>query len=151
MDAIFVGCLKAVYEELPGSTWVESVEQFSDVFEGHRVVLIDPNRSQPFDVGFAAVLAVTTDGDVGEWDVHDLVHPDTPTSVVAARVRRWVSRKASNARLLHDLRAPIGVLMGNCQLLKEEVCGPVTPRQEKALAAMESAVARFTQALDKVR
>ena len=151
MDAIFLGCLKAVHEHLPGSTWVDTAAEFAAAFDGQRVVVVNPAQCDPVDVGFAAVLAVTADGTVGDWRVDDLVHPDTPVPVLAERVRRWVDRKAANARLVHDLRAPVGVLMGNCQLLMEGLCGPITPRQEKALAAMERAVERFVVEIERAR
>jgi signal transduction histidine kinase len=152
MDAIFVGCLTQLQSQLPGAAFVEGAAGFKRAFHAHRVVVVDPALDPAdFDTGFAAVLALSADGEVGEWTVEELLDPASEDAVNIARVRLWIEHKAARARLVHDLRAPIGVLLGNCQLLKEGLCGPVTPRQTKALDAMERAVTRLTEQIDRAR
>lgn len=152
MDAIFVGCFAQLQSQLPGAAFVDDAGGFKRAFHAHRVVVVDPALDPgDFDTGFAAVLAVSASGQAGDWSVQELLDPTSADDVNIARVRLWIEHKAERAHVVHDLRAPIGVLLGNCQLLKEGLCGPVTPRQTKALDAMERAISRLVEQIDRAR
>jgi signal transduction histidine kinase len=49
--------------------------------------------------------------------------------------------------LAHDLRTPLGIILGNAELIKEGVYGPVTPRQVEALQRIEAHAERLSEEL----
>ncbi|HJN75278.1 MAG TPA: histidine kinase dimerization/phospho-acceptor domain-containing protein [Myxococcota bacterium] len=50
--------------------------------------------------------------------------------------------------LAHDLRNPLGVILGNAELVKEGVYGELTPKQEAALATIERQAERLADMLE---
>ncbi|MCP4916990.1 MAG: hypothetical protein GY913_08700 [Proteobacteria bacterium] len=53
-------------------------------------------------------------------------------------------------RIVHDLRNPLGIIIGNAELLREEVFGPLTERQQGALETIERQAERLTAGLEEL-
>ena len=58
-----------------------------------------------------------------------------------------VQGSAIRRALAHDLRTPLGIILGNAELIKEGVYGPVTPRQAEALERIEAHAERLSEEL----
>jgi signal transduction histidine kinase len=52
--------------------------------------------------------------------------------------------------LAHDIRAPLGAIKGYCELLEEEIYGPVTDRQREALGRVRMSARHLLSLLDNV-
>jgi signal transduction histidine kinase len=70
--------------------------------------------------------------------------------------RLRASHGATNAKdralstLAHDIRAPLGAIKGYCELLEEELYGPVTDRQREALGRIRMSGQHLLSLLDNV-
>jgi signal transduction histidine kinase len=51
----------------------------------------------------------------------------------------------------HDLRSPLAVVLGQCEILGLEVHGPLNERQLAAVRSIESQVERMLTLLDEAR
>jgi signal transduction histidine kinase len=70
--------------------------------------------------------------------------------------RLRASHGATNAKdralstLAHDIRAPLGAIKGYCELMEEELYGPVTDRQREALGRIRMSGRHLLSLLDNV-
>ena len=70
--------------------------------------------------------------------------------------RLRASHGATNAKdralstLAHDIRAPLGAIKGYCELMEEELYGPVTDRQRDALGRVRMSARHLLSLLDNV-
>jgi signal transduction histidine kinase len=70
--------------------------------------------------------------------------------------RLRASDGATNAKdralstLAHDIRAPIGAIQGYCELMEDELYGPVTDRQRDALGRVRMSARHLLSLLDNV-
>lgn len=62
--------------------------------------------------------------------------------------RRGALRRELRRALAHDLRSPLGVVSGYCELLEEELLGPLQPKQQKAVSTIASQSARLLGGLE---
>ena len=53
--------------------------------------------------------------------------------------------------LVHDVRTPLGVILGNAELLLEELAGPLTPKQLRLLGAIQRQAAALEEATESLR
>lgn len=155
MDALVYddGSIPGLRAALDGATFVRSPQEFRRAFDHQRCLVIDPVALPAglLDPGSSALLVLSDDGLTGGWVASDLVARSTPAPVLAARVALWVAAKEHRARLVHDLRTPLGVMLGNCQLLGEQLLGPLNEKQVKAISALERQVERLVAMVDDVR
>lgn len=64
--------------------------------------------------------------------------------------RRGALRGELRRALAHDLRSPLGVVSGYCELLDEELLGPLEPKQRKAVATIGAQSARLLGGLEEL-
>ena len=84
-----------------------------------------------------------------------LQHPDADDSAVgvlrsAGYEVRTLDAEAIRRSLAHDLRNPIGVVLGNAELLSEGVYGELSPKQLKAVQTIERQAERLAEMLGQL-
>ena len=152
MDALVYddGSIPGLRAALAGATFAGSPGEFVAAYDHQRCVVVDPHALPAglVDLRSSAVLVISDDGSTGGWEATDLVARGISAAVLAGRVARVVEAQERRARLVHDLRTPLGVMLGNCQLLKEQLLGPLNEKQLKAVAALERQVEKFVAMVD---
>ncbi|GEM_PF-4675162 len=69
----------------------------------------------------------------------------------AAVLRLAGLREHLLTQLVHDVRTPLSVLLGNTELLLEELAGPLTAKQRKMLSAVQRQAQLLADAADGLR
>lgn len=77
-----------------------------------------------------------------------LLLPEGASPPKGAEHVRVVALGPVRQTLNHDLRNPLGVILGNVELLREEVFGPVSERQAAALSTIEQQAERIRVRLE---
>jgi len=117
------------------------------------LAVLDLRGAAPFDVlpwveGGVRVLVVTDDIDVArqamDLGAQDFALPTADATEISLRaglaVRPGIDRTRSAAlrRLVrHDIRSPLAVILGQCEILSLGLGGPVTDKQRRSIEAVE--------------
>lgn len=59
--------------------------------------------------------------------------------------------EALRKRIGHDLRSPLAVVLGQCEILQLELHGPLNQPQRAAVASIEAQVERMLELVDAAR
>ena len=82
----------------------------------------------------------------------DLAAEEARAERLEAAVLRLASlRDEVLALLVHDVRTPLGVVLGNCELLLEELAGPLTDKQRRLLDAIQRQAGNLEGAVEGLR
>lgn len=69
----------------------------------------------------------------------------------AARAARRAKWDRERRRIVHDLRGPLAVVSGQCEMLAGNVYGPMSPEQERSIEAIRRQVDRMRDLIETLR